>query len=217
MPTTLDSLLSSLSGGGGNDLLTQILAPLLQIQQRGFGTQQQGLTDAFRAAGALRGGSYGVAMPRLLGDQGLAKSALIGQTSSSMLGPLLQALMEQQRLSQQNEQFYAGLNRSGSGGGGAFSGNLLSSPPAIPGAGTSGIMPNYSSQSSSPEPLNYEAILRSLMPSNSNSAWGGGFQGNTVSPGGGGNYGQLFTPASNATDPWAGIMTSQDWSNFAGA
>ena len=79
--------------GSTSPLLQTILEPLLAIQQRGFGDQQRNLTDIFRSAGALKGGSYGVAVPRLLGDQSLATSSLIGQTNSSMLGPLLQALI----------------------------------------------------------------------------------------------------------------------------
>lgn len=113
----LQTILGGKGGGGGNQLLNTILAPLLKIQERGFGDQSRALTDTFRAAGALRGGSYGIAVPRLLGDQALARSALIGSTTSQMLGPLLQALISSQKL--------------GAGVGGAASSGWENIPPSL--------------------------------------------------------------------------------------
>jgi len=93
----MESLLNLITQGTKSPLLMEILKPLLAIQARGFPQQQQTLTDQFRAAGALKGGAYGRESSRLLGDQALAKSALIGSTTSGMLGPLLQALLSSQK------------------------------------------------------------------------------------------------------------------------
>ena len=94
----MSGLLELLTQGTQSPLLKAILGPLLQIQERSFKPQQQNLTDAFRNAGALRDTSYGKGMGTLLGDQALAKQGLIGSTAQSFLGPLLQALMESQRM-----------------------------------------------------------------------------------------------------------------------
>ena len=99
----MQDILQLLTQGTQSPLLMEILRPLLQIQKRGFGDQTRDLEDTFRRAGALRGGSYGVAVPRLMGDQALAKSALMGQTASGMLSPLLQALLSSQQMSMKGQ------------------------------------------------------------------------------------------------------------------
>ena len=147
------SFLTAILGGGGggkmSPLLKTILEPLLKIQERGFPAQQQSLTDAFRAAGAgaLRSGAYGRAMPQLLGDQALARSALIGSTTSSMLGPLLSALMQMQK--------------STAGGGGTSGWENI---PPSQGLQTP-MTPSTPTAPSAPsnQPLNLDQLLQSLM------------------------------------------------------
>ena len=121
-PDFMQMIAQLLRQGSSSNLFQSILDPLLQVQQRGFGDQQRNLTDMFRSAGALKGGSYGIAAPRLLGDQGLASSSLIGQTTSSMLGPLLSAMMTGRGQDLGLQAILARINAGQQGGGYASSG-----------------------------------------------------------------------------------------------
>ena len=202
-------ILSLLGGGQTSPLLKTILEPLLAIQQRGFGDQSRNLTDQFRAAGALKGGSYGVAVPKLLGDQGLAKSALIGNTSASMLGPLLQALMT----GRGQDMTAANANNTT---------NPWASVP--PSQGLQTPMSGDTTKAAAPvgktpnQTLNLDELLQQML----------GTQGGTPQP----NYGAGLGAQGSSSgfyqdpntgsysnppiDPWAGVMGEQDWSNFYG-
>ena len=189
------SMIMSLLGGGGDKsgLLKTILAPLLKIQERGFQPQQQSLTDAFRSAGALKGGSYGIAMPRLLGDQALARSALIGSTTSSMLGPLLELLMSSQQ--------GTGGGRGGSGGGSGWENippSLGLQTPMTP----STVAPPAAPAAPPNQPIDIDKILaKILQPQGIDySGWG------NPSP-----AGAPPDPRNITYGPWSDVDSSEGW------
>jgi hypothetical protein len=163
-PDIMKMILSLLGGGQTSPLLQTILEPLLQVQKRGFGEQTQNLEDIFRRAGALKGGSYGIAVPKLLGDQGLARSSLIGQTSASMLGPLLSALVSGRGQDMSMQELLAKINAGGGGGaGGGGLTDLLGSPSTLGPAGGAGAVSSYGGSGWNPTaPLNLDALISSL-------------------------------------------------------
>ena len=204
----MSGLLELLTQGTQSPLLKAILGPLLKIQERSFKPQQQNLTDMFRSAGALRDTSYGKGMGTLLGDQALAKQGLIGSTAQSFLGPLLQALMESQRMNmsaqaRSSSDPWAGIPPS----------QGLATPMSGGGSSTS-LANSYGGSGFNPPGggLNLDALMKMLSGSSGGSVAGLGSQAGWSDP----SQFIKYTQPTPSADPWAGVMNDQDWSNFLG-
>lgn len=97
IPTEVQGLESLIQGGMNSPLLELVLGPMLQRLQAPQAAQRQQLTEATRAAGGLRGSTYGQDMNTLLQNQGQAQNDLMGQVVSQVLGQLIQGQLQSQR------------------------------------------------------------------------------------------------------------------------
>jgi hypothetical protein len=84
------------SRGVDSPLMGTAIDAALQRLQQPQRLAQNNLTDAFRAAGGLRGSQYGVRFNELLGNQGIERNDLISATMKQILAPLLDAQLREQ-------------------------------------------------------------------------------------------------------------------------
>lgn len=127
VPTQLNSLQSMIQGGMNSPLLEAILGPALQRLQAPQAQQRQNLTEATRAAGGLRGSTYGQDMNQLQNNQALQSNDLMGQVIQQVLAQLVQGQLQEQRNSFMPAESLTNLLRAaspsvGRGGASASSG-----------------------------------------------------------------------------------------------
>ena len=193
-----------LSQGANSPLMQAIIQPSLNYSRGQQALQQRGLMEQFREAGTLGGGPMAVALNELFNQQQQGEGSLIGQTMSSNLSPILNAMMQEytQRFAP-IQALTAALGASrpefmmppqggsrGGGGGGTFRGDInpLNATSWTPGDMTA-------------NPVGY-------FPDGGSRGGGGGGGGSDISGilqqliGGGGGMGSMWEAAE--PDPWSG-------------
>ena len=95
VPSAAPSFESVTQQGTQSPLLQQIIGPLLAALQPGQDQARQAQTDAFRAAGGLRGSAYGQAVPRLEGELARQQGSTISQTLLQYLPQIVSGLGQQ--------------------------------------------------------------------------------------------------------------------------
>lgn len=91
------SLQDMIMGGMNSPLLELVLGPALQRLQAPQAQQRQNLTETTRAAGGLRGSTYGADMNTLQNNQALQTNDLMAQVIQQMLVPLITGQLTEQR------------------------------------------------------------------------------------------------------------------------
>lgn len=146
-PTALPGIESITQQGMNSPLLQLVLGPALQRLQAPQAQARQNLTEQTRAAGGLRGSTYGQDMNKLVANQGLQQNDLMAQVIQQVLGTLISGSLQ----SQQNSmlpgksltdvlrtiapQTVTGSTGAGGEGGGGISGR--SSMGGVAGTGVS--------------------------------------------------------------------------------
>lgn len=97
IPTKMPSLESLIQGGMSSPLLSAVLEPALQRLVAPQAAQRQQFTEAARAAGGLRGSTYGQGMNTLMQNQAQGQNDLMGQVIQQILGTLVQGQLQEQR------------------------------------------------------------------------------------------------------------------------
>ena len=100
IPQNLPSLQDIVSQGATSPLLEAIIGPALQRLVAPQAQQMQQLTDITRAAGGLRGSTYGGNVLQLLNEQGLQRNDLMSNIIAKTLGTLVPGQL------QENEQAF---------------------------------------------------------------------------------------------------------------
>ena len=95
--TEMPSLQTMIQGGMNSPLLQSVLNPAMQRLQPLQQQQRQNLTETTRAAGGLRGSTYGQDMNTLQNNQALQSNDLMGQVIQQVLGTLMQGQLQEQR------------------------------------------------------------------------------------------------------------------------
>lgn len=154
-PTALPGIEQITAQGMNSPLLQLVLGPALQRLQAPQAQARQNLTEQTRAAGGLRGSTYGQDMNKLVANQGLQQNDLMAQVIQQVLGTLISGQLQ----SQQNQMLpgksltellrtIAPQTITGStGGGGAGGGGGVLSSPRL-------------SDNSSVSPADFDARLR---------------------------------------------------------
>lgn len=93
----LGSLQGMIQGGINSPLLQMVLGPALQRLQPQQAQQRQNLTESTRAAGGLRGSTYGQDMNTLQNNQALQTNDLMAQVIQQMLSPLISGQLQEQQ------------------------------------------------------------------------------------------------------------------------
>ena len=97
MRNDMNSLQSIVQGGANSPLLQAVLGPALMRLQAPQAQQRQNLTEATRAAGGLRGSTYGQDFNELQNNQALQTNDLMAQVIQQMLAPLISGQLQEQR------------------------------------------------------------------------------------------------------------------------
>ena len=201
-PTALPGIESITQQGMQSPLLQLVLGPAMQRLQAPQAQQRQNLTEQTRAAGGLRGSTYGQDMNKLVANQGLQQNDLMAQVIQQVLGTLISGSLQSQQNSMLPGKSLTDLLRTiapqtitgSTGGGGGSSGDGVTrsaGPQLMGGPGTS--------------PADRDAQLRGY-PS-AEAMWfqqmlGGG--GGSRATGGGGVGGGTSTPYTPYLDPLGG-------------
>ena len=206
-PTKLPGIESIVQGGMNSPLLQLVLGPMLERLQAPQAQARQNLTEQTRAAGGLRGSTYGQDMNKLVQNQALQGNDLMSQVLQQVLGTLVSGSLQSQQNSMLpgksltdllrviTPQIVSGSNQisGGSGSGGSFGRSGMGSPT---GTGVS--------------PADRDAQLRGYPDAESmrfqqmldaNKSGGGGGWGGSGGMTGGGGTAPLNTPY---LDPWGG-------------
>ena len=159
IPRQMQSLQSIIQGGMNSPLLQEILGPMLARLQAPQAQQRSQLTEATRAAGGLRGSTYGQDFTRLQNQQGQQQNDLMAAVLQQVLGQVISgSLQENQQsfLPAQNlmnllgalrPQVQTGLppQQAGGGGSGSFGGGGIGNFFDEPGAFDYRFSPDYNS------------------------------------------------------------------------
>ena len=96
-PTALPGIESITQQGMNSPLLQLVLGPALQRLQAPQAQARQNLTEQTRAAGGLRGSTYGQDMNKLVANQGLQQNDLMAQVIQQILGTLVSGQIQSQQ------------------------------------------------------------------------------------------------------------------------
>ena len=97
MRNELQSLQQMIQGGVNSPLLSAVLDPALQRLEAPQAQQRQNLTEATRAAGGLRGSTYGQDFNQLMNNQALQTNDLMGQVIQQILSTLVSGQLQEQK------------------------------------------------------------------------------------------------------------------------
>jgi hypothetical protein len=97
IPQSLPSLNDLIQGGMASPLLESILGPALQRLVAPQAAQRTQFTEAARAAGGLRGSTYGQGMNTLMQNQAQGQNDLMSQVISQVLGTLVPGQLQEQQ------------------------------------------------------------------------------------------------------------------------
>lgn len=114
VPTELNSLQDIVQGGMQSPLLQLVLGPALQRLQAPQAQQRENLTEATRAAGGLRGSTYGQDMNTLMNNQALQTNDLMSAVLQQILAPLISGQLQEQRNSFLPAESFTNLLRAAS-------------------------------------------------------------------------------------------------------
>lgn len=112
IPQSLPGIDQLISQGMNSPLLQLILGPALQRLQAPQAQQRQNLTESTRAAGGLRGSTYGKDMNTLQNNQALQSNDLMGQVIQQVLGTLVNGQLQSQQNSMLPGKSFTDLLRS---------------------------------------------------------------------------------------------------------
>ena len=96
-PTALPGIEQLTAQGMNSPLLQLVLGPALQRLQAPQAQARQNLTEQTRAAGGLRGSTYGQDMNKLVANQGLQQNDLMSQVIQQILGTLVSGQIQSQQ------------------------------------------------------------------------------------------------------------------------
>lgn len=96
-PTALPGINDIVSGGMNSPLLQLVLGPMLQRLQAPQAQARQNLTEQTRAAGGLRGSTYGQDMNKLVANQGQQQNDLMASVLQQVLGQLISGSLQSQQ------------------------------------------------------------------------------------------------------------------------
>ena len=146
IPGSLQGIESIVSGGMNSPLLQLVLGPALERLKAPQAQQREQFTESARAAGGLRGSTYGGGMNKLMQNQGQAQNDLMSQIIQQVLGTLVGGQLRSQeqqflpaqtmgnllpRIAPQTIQGSMGGGGGGSYGGGGSSGRSSILQPGI--------------------------------------------------------------------------------------
>ena len=141
IPGSVPGIESLVSGGMNSPLLQLVLGPALERLKAPQAQQREQFTESARAAGGLRGSTYGGGMNKLMQNQGLQVNDLMSQVIQQVLGTLVQGQLQSQRnqflptearsnllpriAPQTIQGSMAGMGGGGGGGGGGGRSSIL--------------------------------------------------------------------------------------------
>ena len=96
-PNALPGIEQLTAQGMNSPLLQLVLGPALQRLQAPQAQARQNLTEQTRAAGGLRGSTYGQDMNKLVANQGLQQNDLMSQVIQQVLGTLVSGQLQSQQ------------------------------------------------------------------------------------------------------------------------
>lgn len=95
MPQNLPGLQDIIQGGMNSPLLQMVLGPAMARLQAPQAAARQNLTEQTRAAGGLRGSTYGQDQNTLANNQALEGNDLMSQVIKQMLAPIISGQLQQ--------------------------------------------------------------------------------------------------------------------------
>ena len=183
----MTSLQDMITGGMESPLLQSILGPAMQRLQAPQAQQRQNLTEATRAAGGLRGSTYGQDFNKLQQNQGQQQNDLMGQVIQQVLSSLISGQMQEQQNSFLPARSLTELLRT-------------IAPSTVTSGGVSGSRGAWDAMSPS-QGLQTPMMGDSMGPAGGAPPGGSGWGGNTGGRGGGGG---TFQPAPSSGGGVAG-------------
>ena len=97
IPGSLPGIDQLIAQGMNSPLLQLVLGPALERLKAPQAQQREQFTESARAAGGLRGSTYGGGMNKLIQNQGLQQNDLMSQVIQQVLGTLVQGQLQSQQ------------------------------------------------------------------------------------------------------------------------